>query len=411
MRRIVIVTVLALFVIAVLLQHGYPLSAQAQNAASVQSFVNVSWQAGIRDNRVASTEQAMGQAWGDYDNDGWLDLYVTDPKSRNTLYHNNGDGTFTVSPLAEQVALPQSHSSGATFADYDNDGWKDLFVANWGQNSLFHNQGGQGFVEVARRAGLMHEANHKLGSWGDFNQDGWLDLYVTNWSCYPECGRPMEGDTDRLYQNNGDGTFTDVTRYLSSGVNGAGFVASFQDYDNDNDLDIYLVNDEYINGIGNMLWRNDGMGCQGWCFKQVAQEAGANSKLFGMGLAVGDYDNDQDLDYYFSNVGPMELLQNQGNGTFVNVALQAGVEVPMGIGWGALFLDYDNDGWQDLYLALMDTANHDGIAANPLFRNNADGTFSQISCGNQAADVRPSMGVAAADYDQDGGAKIGRRSD
>lgn len=401
MRRIVLLTVLALFGIAVLFQHGYSLSDLPQ-APVTQSFINVSWQAGIRDNRVASTEQAIGQAWGDYDNDGWLDLYVTDPKGPNTLYRNNGDGTFSRSTLAELVSLPQAHSSGATFVDFDNDGWRDLFVANWGMNNLFQNRSGERFVDVTKQAGLTYEANHKAGSWGDFNADGFVDLYVTNWSCYPQCGRPMEGDADRLYQNDGNGTFTDVTHYLTSGIKGAGFVASFNDYDNDGDLDIYLVNDEYINGVGNMLWRNDGAGCQGWCFTQVAQEAGANSKLFGMGLAVGDYDNDQDLDYYFSNVGPMELLQNQGDGSFLNVAAQAGVEVPAGIGWGAAFLDYDNDGWQDLYLALMDTTNHEGIAANPLFHNNADGTFTQISCGNEAADVRPSMGVAYADYDQDG---------
>ncbi|MBI4772349.1 MAG: VCBS repeat-containing protein, partial [Chloroflexi bacterium] len=212
----------------------------------------------------------------------------------------------------------------------------------------------------------------------------------------------MEGDSDRLYHNNGDGTFSDVSDVLGGSLNGAGFVASFNDYDNDGDPDIYLVNDEFINPVGNKLWRNDGPGCGGWCFTQVAHEAGADSKLMGMGLAVGDYDNDGDLDYYYSNVGPMELLRNNGDGTFQEVAERAGVQVPDGIGWGAVFVDYDNDGWRDLYLAVADTTNHRDVAANPLFHNNADGTFTPVACNSEAADVRMSAGVAYADYDRDG---------
>lgn len=402
MRRTAVLMILAMLGVALLLQQGYLNSVAAQTPLDAAVFADVSRQAGITNNRVVSLDMAIGQAWGDYDNDGWVDLYVTDPAGPNTLYRNNGDGTFSVSSLQTQVALPAAHSAGAIFADYDNDGWRDLFVANWGADALFHNEGGQGFVDVAQQAGITDIGNSKTASWGDYDNDGFLDLYIANWSCYPECGRPMNGDSDRLYHNNGDGTFADVSDYPGGSLNGAGFVASFNDYDNDGDLDIYLVNDEFINGIGNKLWRNDGPGCAGWCFTQVAVQAGADSRLFGMGLAVGDYDNDGDLDYYYSNVGPMELLQNQGDGTFVEVAEQAGVQVPNGIGWGAVFFDYDNDGWRDLYLAVADTTNHRDIAANKLFHNNADGTFTAVACNNEASDVRMSMGVAYADYDRDG---------
>ncbi|MBI3242320.1 MAG: VCBS repeat-containing protein [Chloroflexi bacterium] len=402
MRRAVTLTILVVLGIALLQQQGYLNSAAAQTPAAAEAFVDVSRQAGVTHNRVVSLEMAIGQAWGDYDNDGWVDLYVTDPAGPNTLYHNNGDGTFSVSPLQAQVALPAAHSAGAIFADYDNDGWRDLFVANWGADNLFRNEDGKGWVDVTRQAGITDNRNSKTASWGDFDNDGFLDLYIANWSCYPKCGRPMEGDADHLYHNNGDGTFGDVSDYLGGGLNGAGFVASFNDYDNDGDLDIYLVNDEFINGIGNKLWRNDGPGCKGWCFTQVAGEAGADSRLFGMGLAIGDYDNDGDLDYYYSNVGPMELLQNNGDGTFQEVARQAGVQTPNGIGWGAVFFDYNNDGWRDLYLAIADTTNHEDIAANKLFRNNADGTFTVVACNNQASDIRMSMGAAYADYDRDG---------
>lgn len=388
--------------IALLLQQGYLLSASAATHPAVGAFMEVSRAAGITNNRAVSLELSIGQAWGDYDNDGWVDLYVTDPAGPNTLYRNNGDGTFTRSPFSEQVSLPQAYSAGATFVDFDNDGWRDLFVANWGLKALFRNEAGQGFINIIEQTGIKDTGNTKSASWGDFDNDGFLDVYLANWSCYPKCGRPMEGDTDRLYRNNGDGTFTDVSAYLVSGLNGAGFIASFNDFDNDGDLDIYLVNDEFINGIGNKLWRNDGPGCNGWCFTQIAHEAGADSRLFGMGLAVGDYDNDTDLDYYYSNVGPMELLQNNGDGTFVEVAEAAGVQTPNAIGWGTVFFDYNNDGWRDLYLAVADTTDHEDIAANQLFRNNGDGTFTKVACNNEASDVRPSLGVAYADYDRDG---------
>jgi enediyne biosynthesis protein E4 len=402
MRRSLVVFVAVVLGIALFLGQGYLRYSAGQPVPEAPVFVDVSSQAGIVDNRVAGIEMSAGIAWGDYDNDGWIDLYVTDPIGRNTLYRNNGDGTFSVSDLINRLRIPNTYSQGAIFADYNNDGWKDLLVVNWGNEYLISERAGKRFVDVTSQAGIVDERNSKSASWGDYDNDGFLDLYIANWSCYPKCGRQMDGESDRLYHNNGDGTFKDVTDLLKGGVTGAGFIANFTDYDNDGDLDIYLVNDEFINPVGNKLWRNDGAGCNGWCFTQVAKEANADSKVFGMGLAAGDYDNDGDMDYYYSNVGPMELLQNQGDGTFENVAERAGVNFPMGIGWGAVFLDYDNDGWRDLYLAIADTADHKDIGANKLFRNNADGTFTSVACHNEATDVRMSIGVAYADYDHDG---------
>lgn len=370
-------------------------------------FQNISRAAGITQTRQGN-DRAIGQAWGDYDRNGWVDFYVTDTKGPNTLFRNNGDGTFSRSPLADSVALPEGFSGGATFADYNNDGWLDLYVVNWGQNVLFRNEAGQGFTDVTAEAGVGgKEDNSQTASWGDYNNDGWLDLYVANWACYPRCGRPNQGDSDRLYHNNGDGTFTEVTRLLGGGTFGAGFVASFTDFDNDGDQDIYLVNDEFLFPIGNKLWRNDGPGCDdenglGHCFTEISAEAGANTRVMGMGLATADYDNDGDFDFYFTNAGPMPLLQNQGDGTFANVAQQAGVDSPKAIAWAASALDYDNDGWQDLYLAVMTTTDHKGLAANPLFHNNGDGTFSRVSSGSGAGDVGPTMGIALADFDNDG---------
>ncbi len=397
-----ILAILLVFV-ALFWQQGYFHlgAAQAQEEAPGTLFLDVSRAAGIVGTRQGD-ERAIGQAWGDYDGDGWPDLYVTDPEGPNVLFRNNGDGTFSRSPLAEQVALPDAFSGGATFVDYDNDGWPDLYVVNWGANVLFRNEGGERFVDVTDSAGVGDTANGQSASWGDFDNDGYLDLYVANWACYPRCGRPSTGDSDRLYRNNGDGTFTDVTSWLNSKVLGTGFIATFVDYDNDGDLDIYLINDEFIHPIGNALWRNDGPGCKGWYFTEVSAELNADTKVMGMGLAVADFENNGRFDFYFSNAGPMVLLRNQEDGTFANVAPQAGVDLPSGIGWGAVAFDYDNDGWQDLYLAVMTTTDGKGIPANPLWRNNGDGTFTRIHSGSGAGAVGPSMGAATADYDQDG---------
>ncbi|MDW8317320.1 MAG: FG-GAP-like repeat-containing protein [Anaerolineae bacterium] len=345
--------------------------------------------------------QMTGQAWADYDGDGWLDLYLTTGKGANALYRNNGDGTFSLSPIAYQVALEEHDSSGAVFADYDNDGWPDLYVVGRHEDVLFHNDGGKGFTDVTRQAGIDGSGAGKSASWGDYDADGFLDLYVANWSCLPSCPPPREGDRDRLYRNNGDGTFTDVSHLLGYHLHGAGFVAAFVDYDNDGDQDIYLVNDQFVSPIGNKLWRNDGPGCKGWCFTEVSKEAGANTRVMGMGLAVDDFNGDGWFDFYFSNVGPSTLLQNRRDGTFENVAEQAGVALDRGaISWGAASLDYDNDGWRDIYLALMDSSSMTPF--NPLYRNNGDGTFTDLGQWSGAGDPGPGLGLALADYDRDG---------
>lgn len=364
------------------------------------AFRNVTAAAGI-DAVHQIGYQMTGQAWGDYDQDGWLDLYLTTGKGANTLYRNNGHGAFSVSPLNDLVALADHDSSGAIFADYDNDGWPDLYVVGRENDVLLHNDSGQGFSDVIQRAGIDGSGAGKSASWGDYDADGYLDLYIANWTCMPACPRPSEGDRDRLFHNDGDGAFTDVTSLLGYNVRGAGFIASFVDYDNDGDGDIYLINDEFVNPVGHKLWRNDGPGCDGWCFSEVSQEAGANTKVMGMGLAVDDFNQDGWFDFYFTNVGPMTLLQNQGDGTFANVADQAGVALDRGaIGWGAVSLDYNNDGWRDIYLALMDSS---GLSPfNPLFGNNGDGVFTDLGTASGAADPGPSMGLATADYDRDG---------
>ena len=354
----------------------------------------------------------VGQAWGDYDNDGWLDLYVSGGLAENVLYHNEQDGTFTVAAVSAEVALGESISGGAVWADFDNDGWLDLYVVAKGANNLFRNLGGTGFVNVTELAGVGDRGNGQSAAWGDFDNDGFLDLYVVNWSCAPDCD-PVDFAThqDVLYHNDGDGTFADVSGLLDyPKLLGAGFAASFVDYDNDRDLDIYIINDEFQNPIGNVLFRNDGPGCNGWCWKDVSAESGTDVVLSGMGIAVGDYNNDADLDFYFSNMlNAFSLLDNQGNGIFTDRAEAAGVHFgwTSTVGWGTGFFDYDNDGWQDLYLATTGFIQRDlGQAPegmhfpqpNYLFQNNRNGSFSNVWTGPE----EPSKGFAFADYDNDG---------
>jgi hypothetical protein len=385
-----------------------PFATPAPALAGGTIFADVTTSAQIGDTRWGQ-DRMTGQAWGDSDQDGWDDLYLTDPAGPNILYRNLGNGKFAISPLASSVSLINTQSSGAVFADYDNDGYPDLYVLRRNQpNVLFHNDAGQAFTDVSEQAGVANPYDGKTASWGDYDNDGFLDLYVANWSCYPDCGRPTEGDRDSLYHNNGDGTFQDVTRILGSKTGGAGFVASFVDYDNDGDPDIYLVNDEFINPIGNALWRNDGPNCPqyeqfgSWCFAEVSEEAKADTTLMGMGLAVDDFDSDGYFDFFFSNAGAFVMLQNLGDGSFADVGALAGVDLNgYGTGWGTVSLDYDNDGFRDLYVALTETTPERPLI-NPLFRNNGDGTFEEMPAQSGMVSDQRTLGVATADFDGDG---------
>ena len=391
-RKILVAMVLvvagltAVFQQMVLASNGQSVSDKFESMNDV--FVEVTIPMGISMTHSAVTgELSMGQAWGDVDNDGLLDLYMTDNDGPNGLYRNNGSNFTHYSPLAAQVALTGSLSAGAMFADYDNDGWSDLYVTGTGDNKLFRNNQGLEFIDVTAVAGVADSEWGKTAAWGDYDQDGYLDLYTVNFA------------PDSLFHNNRDGTFTEVSNMLDPvQIAKPGYVASFLDYDNDGDLDIYVVNDHEE---GNVLWRNDGYGCGHWCFTDVSIPTNSNVQVSGMGLAIGDYDNDGDLDMYFSHAGPQVLLQNQtsqGSPIFIDVSAAAGVNFNA-IGWGNVFIDYDNDGWPDLYLATMDPV---PTLANRLYRNQTNGTFWDTTATSGAANTGPTLGLAYADYNQDG---------
>ena len=355
---------------------------------------------------------AAGSAWGDYNNDGYQDLFIAGNLAPNVLFVNNRDSTFSAAPDTDNLKLPEIPTGGAVWGDYDNDGYRDLYVLNLGANRLFRNLAGKTFEDVTDESGVGNTGKGSSAAWGDYDRDGFLDLFVTNWTCHPECS-PLDHafSQDVLYHNLGNGTFEDVSAYLDlPGLLGAGFAASFVDYDNDGDPDIYVVNDKVTNAIGNVLWRNDGHGCAGWCWTNVAASSGTDRVVHGMGLAIGDYDNDQDLDFYFSNmVSPMVLLDNQGDGWFQDATSTAGVGYASGrtVGWGTGFLDYDNDGRLDLYVAttaISDIYGKTGMMfsfPDKLYRNLGDGIFEPPAPAGEEVETA-SIGFSIADFDNNG---------
>ena len=380
----------------------------------------------IRDE--ASLSVGSGAAVGDYDGDGLLDIYVTNSAGRNALYHNNGDNTFTDVAKKAGVAGPLASASGTGWADYDNDGDLDLFVASYGMSRLYRNDGDGSFSDVTDEAGVADpdDSHRSTGiAWGDYDSDGDLDLLVVRFLIeddleafvsrfFREAVRPLA-----LYRNNGDGTFANATALLGdassksiSNLEGSGFTPSFFDYDNDGDMDIYVVNDFGADVYPNVLWRNDGDGT----FTDVSKESGTDIGLSGMGLAVGDYDNDGDLDMHMTDIGPSVFLENMADGTFLDRTVETGtgrgvIEEPDGrltnsVGWGSVFADLDNDGFLDIYQAAGFLDRSGGLSGtiqpNVVFLNNGDGTFSDVSDQTGADDKGTSREVVAADFTGDG---------
>jgi hypothetical protein len=398
-----------------------------ENSTAPTLYSNVTATVGIDPTHLLDPTCGMppigsGSAWADYDNDGDVDLYVTQHGGPNHLWRNEGDTNGDELPDFVDVAevagvdLPNEVSGGCVFADYDNDGDQDLYVLNWGGNTLYQNVlveiGVAAFVDVTSFAGVGDDDRAITAAWGDYNQDGYLDLYITkHFDCMPD----FEDSDDHLYKNNGDGTFTDVSSILCGGtypcdaVGGHGFSPGFFDYDNDGDLDIYVVNDIVGAGWGNVLFRNDGADSTGtWVFTDVSVESGTNYSVNGMGLGIGDYNNDGWMDLAFSHTSGGFMLRNEGDGTFFDVTDSAGVradQTPGGanrITWGTVLFDHDNDGWQDLFYVAGRIGDEAIPEPNAFFRNNQDGTFTDWSDTTGLNDPGRGRSASIADFDQDG---------
>jgi hypothetical protein len=371
-----------------------------------------------------------GAAWGDYDGDGNLDLYVADRVGPNKLFHNLGPGDgFEEVAASLGVDAAAYDSTGALFGDYDNDGDADLYVMNRGDQLLFRNDGSDGaggwsFTDVTTAVGANCFGRTAAAAYGDYDNDGWLDLYVANHNyqfVFPEPGDPDRRDC-LLHNVEGPGGAR-VFENEAETLFGAGILdttiahsVAFFDYDNDADLDIYVANevmssDESL--LGNLMWRNDGSDDNGgWLFSNVTNSTGTQLWQNPMGLAVGDYNADGWLDFTMTDVGPNYLYHNDGDATFTERGSAAGIArniVPgsgnnVQIGWGMVFLDYDVDGWEDLYVATGEL-NGTQTQPNPLFHNNGDAplnTFTEVTSSSGCDDPDKSRTVVKGDYDNDG---------
>ncbi len=328
----------------------------------------------VADSALGANLSADAAAWGDYDGDGDLDLFMGGLDLPNRLFRNNGDGSFR--EVGELAGVADSSGArGAAFGDVDNDGYLDLIVANANAPTRFYrNIRGRTFTDASRTSGLdTFSAMAPL--FADYDNDGYLDLYLT------------ASESDALYHNDGDGTFTDITgeAEIHSCRNSLG--AAWADYDNDGDQDLYIAKSH---GQPSVLFRNNGDGT----FTDVTAELGLADTSSGVAVAWGDYDNDGDLDLYLTNYGrqPSALYRNNSGRTFTDVA-EAGVD-HVGAGRGGLFADLDNDGYLDLFVV--------SCPGNVVYRNNGDGTFSDVTPTWGREDARCGQGAAAGDYDGDG---------
>ncbi|UCE18937.1 MAG: VCBS repeat-containing protein [Gemmatimonadota bacterium] len=305
--------------------------------------------------------------WGDCDNDGDPDCFVSNwPDERNFLYLNDGHGTFTKVTTGE-IVNENRGSPAAAWADYDNDGDLDLFVANYGPNSLFRNDG-EGFTKITSGDIATDVSDSYSAAWGDYDNDGDLDLFVT--SNYGNLN-------NYFYKNNGDGTFEKVTGQNIVSDGGESFGGSWGDYDNDGDLDLFVPNISYSTDGNNFLYNNNSDGT----FTRITQGDIVNDGGYSFGSAWGDYDNDGDLDLFVSNYpdgGQSRdfLYENNGGGTFSGVTGE-GVVTDEGASYGAAWGDYDRDGDLDLFVAKFADQNEN----NTLYQNNgSNNNWINIKC-------------------------------
>ncbi len=368
-----------------------------------------------------------GAAFFDCDRDGDEDLYLTAGQDIDHFYVNNGDGTFRRDTAAGFSLTGQYYTTGVIAGDIDNDGYKDLFVSTWGstsqefaKNLLFYNNGDGTFTEIWALQNPEDLAFSMGATFIDFDLDGLLDIYVINYVKRPEfiydeddniVGFNHECFANALYKNLGGGQFIQWTSQSGLGDTGCALAVTATDYDNDNLLDIYIANDFGPFIQPNKLYRNIG----GDWFQNVSESTKANEAMYGMGIAIGDYDNDLDLDYYVTNFGRNVLLENQNGVFFEDVTTAAGVEDTwsnlldslMAIGWGTAFFDADNDTDLDLYISNGYVPSPDFLQSqffqnDRLYLNDSDGTFSNQTDAWGVNNPFVSRGMAYCDYDNDG---------
>ncbi len=380
-----------------------------------------------KDAGIYKQPSTSGVAWSDYNNDGYLDLYIA--SGHDQLYKNNGNGTFTDVTKRAGLNVPDA-TTGVVFGDYDNDGCEDIYVStnasgNVTQKSLiydrlYHNNCDGTFTDITTVSGLKNNYHAKGVAWADYDNDGYLDLYIVNIGEELKNGN-FKIEPNFLYRNNHNGTFSDVTG--KSGIDGIakcnkiddfsekitlhriGKKLSFQpvwfDFNNDGYIDLFITTDAGVSP----LYKNNGDGT----FTDVTQKAGLCRYGTGMGVTVGDYDNDGNLDLYVTNYNANFLWHNNGNGTFTEVAKEAGV-ADTAVGWGTHFFDYDNDGDLDLYVVngatdlklIAGEASKKLNSLDVLYENLGNGKFITVSQKVGIQDDEVKYAAAFGDYNNDG---------
>ena len=380
----------------------------ALEAAAGISFEEITDASGVAMSHSGAGQFVTGQVIADFNNDGMPDLFLTTSFTGNRLYLNTGEGRFERSPFNASVAMTGLRNSAALALDIDNDGWKDLLVLGFGHYRLFRNLQGQGFADITETAGLTYPGRGTGAAAADFNGDGFTDLFISNFSysnqAFPGCdGNGGCSASNRLYRNNGDGSFTDVSEPLlgSPPPEHQSFIGAWSDLTGNGRPDLYVVNDRQV---GNVVYRNDGPGCNSWCLINSSTTSGLDVEAFGMGLAVGDFNRDGRQDLYVSDAFSQHLFRNQGakgSLSFIRDSQAAGVDAPV-FGWGTVFADFDNDGWPDLYLNSESSVKPDPDLCSRSYRNQGDGTFDDVSAVVGAQLCGPNYGIAAGDLDGDG---------
>lgn len=370
-----------------------------------------------------------GASFLDYDQDGYIDLFLSNgtwidgfsrgekPKKlpESVLYRNRGDGTFE--DVSRKAGInKQAYAMGAAIGDFDNDGYPDVYLCNYGANILYRNNGNGTFTDITRRAGVAGNQECSIGAvWFDFDLDGFLDLYVGNYLefdpeykyYYAPDGFPgpmaYDAEHDYLYRNNGDGTFTDVTREMGIfDLDGRAMGVGAVDYDNDGYMDIFVANDH----SHNYLWHNEGGKkftdrgiMSGTAFSQ------AGEATVSMSVDFADYNSDGLIDIFLSDDTYCSLYENLGNGVFADRSYQSGIAMAAGqfVGWTSSFIDHDNDGDVDILKtngALKHLYGHE----DQLFDNLGDGKFKDISndLGEYFHEEHVGRGACIGDYDNDG---------
>ena len=430
-----------------------PITAGGFIDAAPVVFVDITKQAGLDRfrHRSGTPEKTTiieapgsGVALLDFDNDGWLDIYLlngstvlalkgAEPSPRSMLFRNNHDGTF--SDVTDKAGVANERwGFGVAVGDYDNDGWPDIYVANYGKNRLYHNNHDGTFTDVAEKAGVALGGWSTGPTWGDYDRDGLLDLFVPGYvkfdvdhpphggkSCQFRgmnvfCGpQGLPGEGDHLFHNNGDGTFTDVS--VKAGVSDPaglyGLASVFVDVDDDGWLDLAVANDS----VPNYLYRNRHDGT----FEDIGLASGFALADDGhaqasMGIGVGDYNRDGKVDFYLTSFSDdyNPLYRNEGGGNFSDVAYPSGLGGPTipFLAWGTGFLDFDDDGFLDIFVAnghVYPTIDRQDwgmtYSQRPQLFRNLDGVkFQEVppATGSGLADVISARGTAFGDLFNDG---------